>query len=161
MTRRVWFFLLGVACLSSTAVSAQDGILPVNSAPSSVGSSPIAVQPLSGVLFFSRDQRERLDRARTRGAPLSDSVAAEPAPSVLDGFVKRSDGQSAIWVDGQPRYNVQSDGVRRLQPQDVGGANEHLKVLSSSTQSPAIKTPGGKPKLPRQRQSVPKSSKRK
>ena len=136
-----------------------------SSTPSAVNAVESLTQPLSGTLFFDQQQRDRMDRARARGASSFEGVAVEPAPSVLSGFVKRSDGQSAIWVDGQPRYNVQSDGVRRLQPQDVGGENERLKVLLNGTEPPAAKSPSDKAtatpktKAKRQNRSISKTDK--
>ena len=99
--------------------------------PSAVSEVAPFTQQLAGTLFFNQQQRDRMDRARKPGAIAVESVSDDPAPSALNGFVKRSDGQSAIWVDGQPRYNVQSDGVRRLQPSDVGGSADTVKVQSS------------------------------
>ena len=141
-----------LVCQFATAVSAQVGNTPITAAPSSVGNT-IAVQPLAGALFFTGDQRERMERARTRGTSSAD-VSAEATPSVLSGFVKRSDGQSAVWVDGRIRYNVQNDGVRQLQPQDVGGTNERLTVFLKSTASPTIQSPAAESRLKRQRRPV-------
>jgi hypothetical protein len=54
-----------------------------------------------GTLFFSAEERARLDRLRRgEGEP-----AAAPAPgqaSAVTGFVKRSDGRNTVWIDGTP-----------------------------------------------------------
>jgi hypothetical protein len=49
-------------------------------------------------LFFSPQERESLDRQR-RGEKVTPGT---PAGSTITGFVKRSDGKSTVWVDGQP-----------------------------------------------------------
>ena len=52
-----------------------------------------------GTLFFSPEERARLDRLR-RG---ESEPAAAPAPgeaSAVTGFVKRSDGRTTVWIDG-------------------------------------------------------------
>lgn len=128
---------LVLAYLSVATGSAAQGVSAPSAAPSAVDKLAPVTQPLAGTLFFGQQQRDRMDRARKRGELSADGDAEEPAPSVLNGFVKRSDGQSAIWVDGQPRYNVRSDGARRLQPSDVGGSADTVKVLSYSESTPA------------------------
>jgi hypothetical protein len=61
-------------------------------------------QPLAGRLFFSDDDRSKLNRIRKDGAlPLevTDSQTIERASApVLNGFVKRSDGVATYWVNG-------------------------------------------------------------
>ena len=93
-------------------------------------------QPLSGRLFYSREQRERMDRARARGDAMPGTTDVAPTPSTLNGFVKRSDGQTMIWVDGQPRYNSTSRELENLRPQDVGGSSERIQLISQSTKPP-------------------------
>ncbi|MBL0122263.1 MAG: hypothetical protein IPP88_05855 [Betaproteobacteria bacterium] len=125
-------------------VVATEGIAQTNNvqvtAPSSVDKIAPVTQPLAGTLLFGREQRDQMDRVRKVGAVAvidDEGVLVEPAVSVLNGFVKRSDGQTTIWVDGQARYNAQGDGVRRLQPQDVGGENER-QVLLKDTDTPVV-----------------------
>ena len=86
-------------------------------------------QRLSGRLFYTREQRERMDRARARGDAIPGTTDVAPTPSTLNGFVKRSDGQTMIWVDGQPRYNSASRELANLSPQDVGGSGNRIEVL--------------------------------
>lgn len=88
-------------------------------------------QPLSGRLFYSREQRARMDRARARGDEIPGTAETAPTPSTLNGFVKRSDGQTMIWVDGQPRYNSASRELANLTPQDVGGSSERIQFMSN------------------------------
>src|SRR5438128_930759 len=53
-----------------------------------------------GTLFFSADERARLDRLR-RGEPAV-SVSQPPARREITGYVMRSDGHGTAFVDGEP-----------------------------------------------------------
>ena len=121
--------MLMLACLTAATASTAQGVNASTTAPSSVNEMAPLIQPLAGTLFFDQRQRDQMDRARKRGVVSIDDVSGEPAVSVLNGFVKRSDGQITIWVDGQPRSDVRSSAVRELQPQDVGGSSDTIKVL--------------------------------
>jgi hypothetical protein len=60
-----------------------------------------AAEPALGTLFFSAEERARLDRLR-RGE--SEPAAAAPTQgegSAVTGFVKRSDGRHTVWIDGR------------------------------------------------------------
>jgi len=107
-------------------------------APSAVNEKSPVLQPLSGTLFFSQRERATMDRLRKTGAVSLDDIAEQSRPSVLNGFVKRSDGQSTIWVDGQPRFNLASGAIQPLQPQDVGNIHESIKVRLSSADARTI-----------------------
>lgn len=110
-------------------------------------------QSLGGTLFFNPQQRDRMDQARKRGAMLpEDDPLAEPPRSVVNGFVKRSDGQSAVWVDGQTRFNVRSAGMDVLQPSDVGGVSETvLTQAGRSSPASASRVKGAPHKMPAQK----------
>ena len=111
-------------------VSAVTAAQPMAPQTSVAGAAITEVsQPLSGRLFYSREQRERMDRARARGDAIPGTTDVTPTPSTLNGFVKRSDGQTMIWVDGQPRYNSTSRELANLSPQDVGGSGNRIEVL--------------------------------
>ena len=101
----------------------------------SVKSAPaplVATTHLEGRLFFSPQERQRMDQIRKRGvAPSADGERQETPSSTLNGFVKRSDGQVTVWVDGQAKKNALSLKVRDLNPQDVGGSAEAINVLDS------------------------------
>lgn len=134
-------------------VVATEGIAQTNNvqvtAPSSVDKIAPVTQPLAGTLFFGREQRDQMDRVRKVGAVavIDDAgVLVEPAVSVLNGFVKRSDGQTTIWVDGQVRNNVQSLKANGLQPQDVGGPSEAIRVLDLS-RTAAVSKPPMRPRI--------------
>ena len=71
----------------------------------------------------------------------------EPPPSVLNGFVKRSDGSASLWVDGNVRWNAQSKSAAGLVPSDVGGPAAYLKVISADA-AVAPKKPAARGKIP-------------
>ena len=97
--------------------------------PASPAVPPETAKRLDGRLFFSALERQRLDDARKRGLVIGDDgQPVQAPPSVLNGFVKRSDGQITIWLDGQARNKQRSLNARELQPQDVGGNADAIKV---------------------------------
>lgn len=56
-----------------------------------------------GRLFFTPEQRAALDgrrKARVPDRPSAAPVVASPTTR-LDGFVRRSDGRSTVWVNGE------------------------------------------------------------
>jgi len=59
-------------------------------------------RPLTGRLFFSDIERERLDKARRDGVQIVDGEVVARSPQ-LNGFVKHSDGRTTYWVDGGQR----------------------------------------------------------
>ncbi len=65
-------------------------------------STAVSAQEL-GRLFFTPEQRAALDARRKARVP--DKPAATPAvvsPTTrLDGYVRRSDGRSTVWVNGE------------------------------------------------------------
>lgn len=72
---------------------------------------PAAAQTTQGRLFFSPAERARLDAARkeslanaNRPAPVKapeQPKAAPPTVVTLNGVVKRSDGETTVWVNGK------------------------------------------------------------
>ena len=127
---RILAKLLVMAYLASATGSSAQSTSAPSSAPTSVNEVGTLTQPLAGTLFFSQQQRNSMDRVRKHGEISVDGVSEEPAPSVLNGFVKRSDGKTMIWIDGDARYGVEGETTRRLQPSDVGGSADRIKVLS-------------------------------
>ena len=107
--------------------------------------SPDATTRLDGRLFFSPQQRQRIDEARKRGVALGADTQLEDGqpvasqPPVLNGFVKRSDGNTAVWVDGVSRWNANSSSANNLSPSDVGGPANYLQSTSGEIAAPAIK----------------------
>ncbi len=95
---------------------------------------------LEGRLFFSAEQRQRMDNARKRGLVSNDDgQLIEPPVSMLNGFVKRSDGNTAVWVDGVPRWNAKNGSTAGLMPTDVGGPAGYLKSTNVETAVPTVK----------------------
>ena len=90
-------------------------------------------EPLSGTLFFNREQRERMDRARQRGEVVVEEdvvIAVRNQPSIINGFVKRSDGKNVVWVDGEIQRNISKELSDEIVPMSVGGSNQWLHVSS-------------------------------
>lgn len=56
-----------------------------------------------GRLFFTPEQRAELDARRKARVPDKPAAVLLESPSTtLDGYVKRSDGQSTVWLNGEP-----------------------------------------------------------
>lgn len=84
-------------------------------------SAPPAAPPLP-TLFFTAKERAALDAARKRGEITitgTATVAATVAPS-LDGFVKRSDGKTFVWINGQAKLVKDKQTDRKLAPSFTG-----------------------------------------
>ena len=88
---------------------------------------PSTSQALAGRLFFSREQRERLDRVRAGGGTVVEADVVDPPVSRINGFVKRSDGETAVWVDGRMR-RLPANAGNELVPGVVGGSANTLRV---------------------------------
>ena len=91
-----------------------------------------AAEPALGTLFFSAEERARMDRMRRGESELSGSAAAPEAGSAVTGFVKRSDGRHTVWIDGRP-VNVRGpQAAAVLDPRAVrayaGQDEETLKI---------------------------------
>jgi len=67
------------------------------------GASTATAQEL-GRLFFTPQQRAELDARRKARVPDKPAAATaiESPRTRLDGYVKRSDGESTVWLNGQP-----------------------------------------------------------
>ncbi len=96
-------------------------------------------EPLAGTLFFNREQRERIDRARKQGniVEVEEEITTEkPRRPVINGFVKRSDGADAVWINGE-RMNLAAGAADSIKPTDVGSsaAAQRVQFISSSAES--------------------------
>ena len=134
------FLYLGVALATPLASPAQTAMVVTPTAtPQSPRLPPVtpeATKLLEGRLFFSPQQRLQMDTARRRGFVTGeDGRLVETPPSVLNGFVKRSDGNTAVWVDGDVRWNTNTRIVGSLSPGDVGGPSEYVKPAIGETQA--------------------------
>lgn len=96
-----------------------------------------------GTLFYTAEERARLDRMR-RGEPVNPPPAAveapPPAPPEVTGFVRRSDGRNTLWIDGRPvttnnRRNDPLFDPRRVKDLDPPLPPTAIKVI------PEPKTP--------------------
>ena len=100
---------------------------------------------LTGTLFSTHEQRERLDRVRQRGGAPEDEVVAvaEPERSVINGFVKRSDGRNTVWVDDVMKRDPRSEVVEQLEPNVVGGQTRGISkaALTNSKTEASFASP--------------------
>ncbi len=132
-------FCVPFACLGQTVAAAPQPLSQQASTPSREV-PPDSVKRLEGRLFFSPDERLRMNDARKRGlVPGEDGQLVEPPASVLNGFVKRSDGNISVWVDGVPRWNAKSGSADNLMPSDVGGPAAYLRASSGESVAPSLK----------------------
>jgi hypothetical protein len=83
-----------------------------------------------GRLFFTDDQRAALDarrRARVPDKPSAAPVVVSPTTR-LDGFVRRSQGPSTVWVNGEQLPESVRPGERSVSvPVGDGGTRVELK----------------------------------
>ena len=82
-----------------------------------------------GRLFFTDDQRAALDARRRARVPDKPAAAVVASPTTrLDGFVKRSQGPSTVWVNGEPLQESVRPGGRSVSvPVGDAGARVELK----------------------------------
>ena len=67
----------------------------------SAAAAPAAAQEM-GRLFFTPEQRQALDARRKARVMDKPAAAVVTLPTLrLDGYVKRSDGRSTVWVNGE------------------------------------------------------------
>ena len=94
-----------------------------------------AQEPL-GRLFFTAEQRAVLDARRKAG--LADQSMSTPGSSTtrLDGFVKRSDGKSTVWVNGQPIPEAAPEAPR------IGAGETRVAVPLGESRSTVGLKPG-------------------
>jgi hypothetical protein len=102
--------------------------------------SPSAAAQELGRLFLTPEQRASLDArrsARTPDKPAPVEVITSPTTR-LDGYVKRSQGKSTVWVNGEPLLEGQQPDAPRVQipgqgagrvsvPLGVDGSHARLK----------------------------------
>lgn len=111
---------LGVTVASSVAY-AQTSPSPVTDVPApALAPAPV----LGGTLFNTREQRERLNSRRQPNSLTIENAEtfAQRSPSVINGFVKRSDGRDTVWLDDRMKRDPRAEVVERLEPNVVGGA---------------------------------------
>lgn len=98
-------------------------------------------QPISkaslGRLFHTPQQRAVLDELRQRNARISREHVSDTLS--VDGIVRRSSGQSTIWINGQPHSQhapVASYGERSARVFVGKGKTVELKVGEQLTLTP-------------------------
>jgi hypothetical protein len=86
------------------------------------GAKDATPNSLSGTLFFARAEREQMNSARKGGvvAPSPENLNTPRSTSAINGFVRRSDGTTTVWVDEQMRENMEPMIAAQLQPTSVG-----------------------------------------
>jgi len=111
---------------------------------------PSEIQPLTGTLFFSREQRDRLDRARKRGEVVEEGEAiARETPPTMTGFLRSSDGKTVVWVDGKPYADGKPALVQRVGSTDLlEGRADRLKILAPVEGAAAAEKPAKKVRRP-------------
>jgi hypothetical protein len=74
--------------------------------------APVQAQEL-GRLFFTPEQRAALDARRKARVPDKPAAAAVVSPTTrLDGYVKRSQGPSTVWVNGEGQLETSPEAPR-------------------------------------------------
>lgn len=74
--------------------------------------APAQAQEL-GRLFFTPEQRAALDARRKARVPDKPAAAAVVSPTTrLDGYVKRSQGPSTVWVNGEGQLETSPEAPR-------------------------------------------------
>ena len=67
-----------------------------------LAAAPASYAQELGRLFFTPEQRAALDARRKARVPDKPAAAAVTSPVTrLDGYVRRSDGPSTVWVNGE------------------------------------------------------------
>ncbi len=121
----------------------QSVVSPTDVQPANVTSAAPGIETarrLEGRLFFTAAERLRLDQARKRGLVVNDEGNfVEAPPNVLNGFVKRSDGKAVVWVDGEVRWNAQTQSAQSLVPSNVGGPATYVQSNIGETLAAAPK----------------------
>ena len=76
-------------------------------------SAHLATAQELGRLFFTPEQREALDARRRARLPDRPNVVVASPTTRIDGYVKRSEGKSTVWVDGEALPDgTQPEGLR-------------------------------------------------
>lgn len=75
--------------------------------------APVAEAQELGRLFFTPEQRAALDARRRARVPDKPAAATVVSPTTrLDGYVKRSQGPSTVWVNGEGQLETSPDAPR-------------------------------------------------
>ncbi len=104
-----------------------------------------------GTLFLTPAERAALEAARRkRSAPLPsvtpkiapEEIQALPESATISGFMKRSDGTTAVWVNGVIAPHFSRVNAQQLTPSDVGmaqsGTDLSAKLDAPSSRAKAV-----------------------
>ena len=139
-----WLYILSVSVyIASNACWAQPLVAPnaqISVVSAFTPAEVVAVlKPLGGTLFFDVSERDRMDRARKSGPISIDPVTTIREPPVINGFVKRSDGITAVWLDGEPRYDVPLVSSDQIKAQHVGNETSIFRVRDEKSHGSVLK----------------------
>ena len=94
-----------------------------------------AAEPL-GRLFFTPQQRSTLDNARGQNIKINVEVEPEtPTPLEIisvNGMIKRSDGQSTVWINNRPLNEKRSPSGIKIISRSTDDARVTLQLPQSS-----------------------------
>ncbi len=132
-------FLIALLSLPSFAADA-----PV---VSTTANAVMITAPL-GTLFLTPQERAALEAARLRrGLPppivppkaITGDIEAPPKNATITGLMKRSDGATAVWINGVIQPNFSRASAQQLTPSDVGmvqsGDDKFTTVVASTTRN--------------------------
>ncbi|MBC7622551.1 MAG: hypothetical protein H7232_04105 [Aeromicrobium sp.] len=127
------FLCLSVPCLPALAQSNPPSTGAGGYTPPPVSTT---YRPLTGKLFFTDAERDRLDKARKDGVLVVDGEIVARSPQV-EGFVRSSGGRTTYWVDGGQRIDAKPANSVTAGPSMTGPeASVKFRESGVSTISP-------------------------
>lgn len=135
------FLLIACVVLAPSAGIAAAVVAPAAPSPAQADKPSTASTAFFGTLFYSDAERAKLDRARKSGGALPDDNENSPA-SVINGMVKRGDGQTTVWVDGVMVGQLDAVLARKVSAGSVGNPEAGLRI--SVADRLAVKEPATK-----------------
>lgn len=136
--------LIALAVLMPSLGRAAEPVAPAARGPVQATQPPTSPPPdaaFAGTLFYTDAERAKLDRARKSGGPIPDDAENAP-PSVINGMVKRGDGQTTVWVDGVMVGQLDAVLARKVSAGSVGNPEAGLRI--SVADRLAVKEPVAK-----------------
>ena len=118
-------------CLSLMSLEAVGQTTPPSNTAGGYTPPPVSTtyRPLTGKLFFTDAERDRLDKARRDGVLVVDGEVVARTPRV-DGFVKSTSGRTTYWVDGSQRIDAASSSSIVAKP-SITGTESAVKIRES------------------------------
>lgn len=106
-------------------------ILPLISAALLALASSAGAEPIHGRLFFSADERAKLDQTRQKSGRAFSATATDQI--TVSGIVKRSGGKTTVWINQAPQHEDETPGGNavRAAPDSAGGID--LRLPSGKT----------------------------